>query len=189
MNKKLSQLIYSDLYRIAAKKSRRDLVFETATNPGFRYIALMRRAAYYSGISSMKLLHFYYKFRLRTNSHKYGFQIPSEVKIGKGFYIGHFGRIIINPDSILGDNCNIATGVTIGQTNRGVKMGSPIIGNEVWIGANAVIVGKVRIGNNVLIAPNSYVNFDVPDNSVVIGNPANTISRMDATQGYINFKA
>ena len=56
-------------------------------------------------------------------------------------------------------------------------------------GANAVIVGKINIGNNVLIAPNSYVNFDVPDNSIVIGNPGKIIHKDNATEGYINKKA
>jgi serine O-acetyltransferase len=56
------------------------------------------------------------------------------------------------------------------------------------MGANAVIVGGISIGNNVLIAPNSYVNFDVPDNSVVMGNPATIMARENATEGYINNK-
>ena len=73
----------------------------------------------------------------------------------------------------------------IGQENRGKRKGTPIIGNEVWIGANAVIVGKINIGNNVLIAPLSYVNFDIPSNSIVIGNPAKIIPRENATEGYI----
>jgi serine O-acetyltransferase len=58
----------------------------------------------------------------------------------------------------------------------------------VWIGPNAVIVGKIKIGNNVLIAPNAYVNFDVPDNSIVIGNPATFSENKNATMGYINHK-
>ena len=86
----------------------------------------------------------------------------------------------------IGDNLNIAAGVTIGKTNRGDKMGVPTIGNKVWIGTNAVIVGKITIGDDVLIAPNAYVNFDVPSHSVVIGNPAVIHEREEATKGYIN---
>lgn len=78
------------------------------------------------------------------------------------------GRIIINPKTVIGDNINISTGVVIGQINTGKKKGCPTIGNEVWIGDNSIIVGNIKVGNNVLIAPNSYVNFDVPDNSIVI---------------------
>ena len=68
---------------------------------------------------------------------------------------------------------------------RGKRVGCPVIGDEVWIGANSVVVGGIKVGNNVLIAPGSFVNFDVPDNSIVIGNPGKVIERMDATEGYI----
>ena len=85
----------------------------------------------------------------------------------------------------IGDDCNVAAGVTIGQENRGKRKGAPTIGNKVWIGTNAVVVGNVTIGDNVLIAPNVYVNFDVPSNSIVIGNPGKIIpNRHDATEGY-----
>lgn len=79
----------------------------------------------------------------------------------------------------------MSKGVTIGKTNRGNRQGVPIIGNDVWIGTNAVLVGKIKIGNDVLIAPNSYVNIDIPDHSIVIGNPCKIINQMNATEGYI----
>ena len=71
----------------------------------------------------------------------------------------------------IGEWCNIHKGVTIGQQNRGDLKGVPKIGNKVWIGVNATIVGKIEIGDDVLIAPNSFVNCDVPSHSIVIGNP------------------
>ena len=64
-------------------------------------------------------------------------------------------------------------------------MGSPVIGNCVFIGINATVVGNIRIGNDVLIAPNSFVNIDVPDHSVVIGNPAVVHSKENATGNYV----
>lgn len=67
-------------------------------------------------------------------------------------------------------NCNIHKGVTIGQENRGVRKGTPFIGNEVWIGINATTVRGIHIGSDVLIAPNTYVNCDIPDHSIVFGN-------------------
>lgn len=133
-------------------------------------------------------LNTFWRIVLRHYQIKYGFQIYPETQIGEGFYLGHWGSLVINPKTIIGKNCNIAQGVTIGQQNRGKNEGSPVIGDEVWIGANAVIVGAVTIGNNVLIVPNSYVNFDVPPNSVVIGNPAKIITTSDATKDYINRK-
>ena len=54
-----------------------------------------------------------------------------------------------------------------------------------WIGPNATIVGKIKVGNDVLIGANSYVNFDVPDHSIVIGNPGKIISKENATEDYI----
>lgn len=128
----------------------------------------------------------FYKLRLRSLSHKSQIQIPASTKIGNGFYIGHSGRIIINPKAVLGSNINIATGVTIGQENRGSRKGAPTIGDHCWIGTNAVIVGNIKIGTDVLIAPLSFVNFDVPDHSIVVGNPAKVIHRENATEGYIN---
>lgn len=81
---------------------------------------------------------------------------------------------------------NIATGVTIGKTNRGNSKGTPTIGNHVWIGTNAVIVGNITVGDDVLIAPNAYVNVDVPAHSVVVGNPAVIHAKENATEAYIN---
>ena len=88
-------------------------------------------------------------------------------------------------EAVFGDNCDIAHGVTVGQANRGSRKGCPTIGNKVWIGTGAVLVGKITVGDNVLIAPNAFVNFDVPSNSIVLGNPARVIPREDATAGYI----
>lgn len=145
------------------------------------YTCILRKAQ----AANPPLLGLYYKFRLKMLSRKTQIQIPPETKIGEGFYIGHTGRIIINPDAVLGKNVNIATGVTIGQENRGKRKGCPTIGDRVWIGTNSVIVGNIKIGSDVLIAPLTLVNFDVPDHSVVVGNPARIISREDAIAGYI----
>ena len=118
-------------------------------------------------------------------SKKTQIQIPARTSIGEGFYIGHLGRVIINPDAKLGKNINVATGVTVGAENRGKRKGAPTISDNVWIGTNAVIVGNVKIGTDVLIAPLTFVNFDVPDHSVVVGNPAKIIKKENATEGYI----
>jgi serine O-acetyltransferase len=121
---------------------------------------------------------------LRRYTYKYGFQIGGS--IGQGFYIGHFGTIIVSVNAVIGKNCNIAPGVTIGASRRGEKKGAPVLGDYVWIGTNAVLVGAIKIGSDVLIAPGAYVNFDVPDHSIVMGNPGKIIAREKATEGYIN---
>lgn len=120
---------------------------------------------------------FFYTLLYIHFAYKYGFQIPLHTQIGEGFYIGHFGTVVINRNAIIGNNCNIAHNVTIGQTNKGSKKGVPQIGNKVWIGTGSVLVGNIKIGDNVLIAPNSYVNFDVPPNSLVLGNPGQVIQK------------
>ena len=117
---------------------------------------------------------------------KFGFQISWGTTIGEGFYLGHLGNIIINSEAVIGKNVNIAQGVTIGISNRGKTKGVPTIGDDVWIGANSTIVGGIKIGNNVLIAPNTFVNFDVPSNSVVVGSKATIISNEFATKNYID---
>lgn len=113
-----------------------------------------------------------------------GISIPASVKIGHSFYIGHFGGIIINPEVIIGTNCNISQGATIGTSGKGEKRGVPLIGNDVYIGANAVLAGKITVGNNVLIGACSMVNSSLLANSVVIGVPAVIISQ-NGSKGYI----
>ena len=109
------------------------------------------------------------------------------MSIGKGLYLGHPYNISVSEFAEIGNNCNLSKGVTIGAENRGTRAGAPKLGNKVWVGTNAVIVGKITIGDNVLIAPNAFVNRDVPPDSIVIGNPAQIISgHPDATEGYIN---
>lgn len=130
-------------------------------------------------------LRVFYMLRLLYLSNKTQIQIPARTKIGEGFYIGHLGRVIIHPDAVLGKNVNIATGVTIGMENRGERKGAPTISDNCWIGTNAVVVGNIKIGSDVLIAPLTYVNFDVPDHSIVVGNPGRIIPREDATKDYI----
>ena len=179
----MEEIIKADLYRYVPKPYSFFNLLKGFRSQGFRYLFFRRKFRLCKRYNPLRFLYWIFK---RHYMYKYGFQIAGT--IGKGFFIGHFGTIVTNEDTVIGDNCNIAHGVTIGVTRRGEKAGVPVIGNEVWIGTGAVIVGKIKIGNNVLIAPNSYVNFDVPDNSVVIGNPGKIKQNINATKGYINNK-
>ncbi|MCM1450221.1 MAG: serine acetyltransferase [Clostridiales bacterium] len=118
----------------------------------------------------------------------YKCEISERTQIGPGLFIGHPYCITINPKAMIGRNCHIHKGVTIGQENRGTRKGVPTIGNEVWIGINSTIVGNITIGDDVLIAPNTYVNCNVPSHSVVFGNPCIIKQRDNATENYINNK-
>lgn len=107
-----------------------------------------------------------------------------------GFICSNLAKRILTtePDTkFIGlDNMNdYYKGVTIGQENRGKRKGTPVIGDNVRIGVNATIVGAIKIGNDILIVPNTYVNCDVPDHSIVFGNPCIIKHRDNATEGYI----
>ena len=172
-------MIKSDLYRYDAQTS----ILKGFKEPGFQYMYFLRKAKKYKKNSFFGL---FYRFIISRLRYKYGFQIPIETDIGKGFHIGHFGTIVINANAKIGKNCNIAHSTTIGKANRGKMEGYPTIGDRVWIGTGSVIVGNITIGSNCLIAPNSFVNMDIPENSLVIGNPAKIIKQKNPTEGYIN---
>lgn len=171
-----------DFYRIYKKSFKLKDFKKLLLDPGLRFLYFYRN---YNKTNS-KIKKILFKLILNNIRLKFGIEIYPETKIGKGCYIGHPFNITINPNSILGENINIHKGVTIGQENRGKRKGVPVIGNKVWIGVNSTIVGNIKIGNNVLIAPNSYVNKDIPNNSIVIGNPCKIIESKDATKNYIN---
>lgn len=105
-----------------------------------------------------------------------GISLPFGAQIGPGTYIGHFGGIVISPGAVIGSNCNIAHGVTIGVSCRYGDHGAPVIGNRVWIGAHAVVAGRITIGNEAAIGANSLVTASVPEHVTVVGVPAQVVS-------------
>lgn len=113
-----------------------------------------------------------------------GISLPYAATIGPRFYIAHHGHIIIHPKAIIGENCNIAQGVTVGISGRGAKRGVPVIGNNVFIAANAVVAGKITIGNNSVIGANSLVVSNVENGTTVVGVPAVVINNNNS-EGYI----
>lgn len=178
----MDHVIQCDLFRYVNKNFTATTFLKAMRIPGFRYLYFLRKAA---AVKKGSFIWLTYRIILRRYSYKFGYQIPYTTKIGEGFFIGHFGNIIINDKAVIGKNCNISPGVTIGQANRGKLEGAPTIGNKVWMGTNAIIVGKITIGDDVLIAPGAFVNFDVPNHSIVIGNPGKIISKVFATKGYV----
>ena len=146
------------------------------------FLYLYRRAQTSSFYISKK----FYSCLFRLWANMRGLEISSQCLIGGGIYLGHAYNITINPKARIGSNCNIHKGVVIGQSNRGTYKGVPTIGNCVWIGINAAVVGNITIGDDVLIAPNAFVNVDIPSHSVVFGNPCVVKHRDWATEGYVN---
>lgn len=106
-----------------------------------------------------------------------GIRIPGECTIGKGLYIGHFGHLILNDRTVLGEYCNLSQGVTIGVVQHGERAGVPSIGNRVYIGPNAILMGKIEIGCDVAIGAGAVVTQSFDDRSVVAGNPARLLSK------------
>jgi serine O-acetyltransferase len=123
--------------------------------------------------------------QLKRNMYKFGISIPYSTEIGNGFYIGHYGCIVVNKDVKIGNNCNISQGVTLGGTNRGTRKGCPTIGNNVYIAPGAKVIGNVMVGNDVAIGANCVVTKDIPDHAVVVGIPGKVIS-YNGSVGYIN---
>jgi serine O-acetyltransferase len=105
-----------------------------------------------------------------------GIELPCEATLGRRFRIDHFGGIVISGDAVFGDDCVIRNGVTVGLRHTGHR-GAPILGNRVDIGAGAKILGTIRIGDDVLIGANAVVLSDVPSNSIAVGIPARVLPR------------
>jgi serine O-acetyltransferase len=105
-----------------------------------------------------------------------GIELPCETRIGRRLKIEHFGGIIVSGDTVFGDDVVLRNGVTIGLRHTG-RRGSPTIGNRVDIGAGAKILGTIAIGDDVTIGANAVVIADVPSNSIAVGIPARIITR------------
>ncbi|OPL11562.1 MAG: hypothetical protein AVO38_15800 [delta proteobacterium ML8_D] len=105
----------------------------------------------------------------------FGIEINLQAKIGRGFYIGHYGGIFVG-DVKIGENCNISQGVAIGFGRLGTdRFGVPTIGSYVYIAPGAKIFGSITIGNNVSIGANTVVSKNIPDNAIVVGNPGRIV--------------
>ncbi|WP_051119635.1 serine O-acetyltransferase [Gillisia sp. CAL575] len=171
----------ADLNRYSTNYSFKSFCKAVLTHPGARFMFLYRKC---QETSNKSIFGLFYRFWFSRISRRSAIEIPHACKLGRGLYMGHFKAIIINQNAKIGVNCNISQGVTIGRESRGKREGSPKIGDRVLIGANSVVVGNISIGDDVLIAPLTFVNFDVPANSVVLGNPAKIVSNK-GSHGYI----
>lgn len=170
---------FNETFRFSGNKMPRRFKRE----PEWQAIVVYRR--YQANVGN--IVGRWYLHRLTRLEKKTGIHFEGNPNIGKGLIIGHYGRIIINSKATFGDQIYITHGVTIGRNATGKKAGVPHIGNKVRIGANACIVGNIKIGDDVMIAPNTFVNVDVPDHSVVIGNPCIIHHKDNATNGYLGF--
>jgi len=113
-----------------------------------------------------------------------GIEVHFSERISGGLVFAHAYCITVNSRATLGEKVMLFKGATIGSVRSGARKGVPVLGNRVVVGVNATIVGGVHIGDDVHIAPNTFVNFDVPSHSLVVGNPGSIHPRYNATIDY-----
>ena len=148
-----------------------------------RYMVYFR----YAQTTHNPLLRLFCEFKMYRMCRKYGIELKTQTQIGPGFIMVHPYNITITPYAVIGKNVNILKGATIGL-NQGKYPGAPTIGDSVYIGINSTILGGINIGDDVMIAPNTFVDRDVPSHCIVLGNPCKIIPRENATGQYINYR-
>lgn len=161
----------ADLHRYAA---RRPFLKEQSIWAVWLYRVGRRLDTYPTG-PRKKLLLMVYWLMFRIVETATGISLPKTASIGPGLRIWHFGGIFIHSDVIIGSNCTLRQGVTIG--NRHLDGLVPIVGNNVEFGAYAQVLGGIRIGDNCQIGAMSVVLCDVPDGATAVGAPARIIFR------------
>jgi serine O-acetyltransferase len=102
--------------------------------------------------------------------------LDAQATIGGGLYIGHIGGVHINPGAVLGRNCDVAHRVTIGTSAMG-RQGAPTVGDGVYIGTGATLIGKIKIGDGAKIAANTLVISNIPPGATVMGVPGRIVMR------------
>lgn len=169
----LVAILKADFFRVHGKADWTSFVQELIKGETFKFLFWFRVKVYLSkksilvfplrAFSSCMLSHYRYKF---------GICISSNVKVGLGLRLPHIGGIICNDSVIIGDNCTILHGVTLGNKMGVEGRNTPIIGNKVYIGPGSIIIGGIHIGDECVIGANTVVTKDLPSGSVVFGNPA-----------------
>lgn len=177
----LKRLIYKDLLMVAGHDISKLPYYYT-----FRYLLFNRsfKFTFWFRICSFLkerqlLLFFFYIISYlfyRHYSNKYCVDIPLSAKFGAGVYFPHIGNVVINGRSVIGENCIIFHGVTIGIKIGGKNEGVPQIGDNCVLGPGSKIIGKCKVGNNCFIGANSVVVKDIMNDSVVAIKAAEIIN-------------
>ncbi len=107
-----------------------------------------------------------------------GLEIHPGATIGRGFFVDHGAGVVIGETTVIGDNCVLFHNVTLGGTGKHHGKRHPTIGNNVFIGTGATLLGPIEVGDNVKIGANAFVVMrDIPSNCSVVGTPAKIIKR------------
>lgn len=145
------------------------------TRPGFRAIAVHRFGVWRMGVRSKLLrapLSLLYRALFRHCRNRYTIELPYSVQLGRGVIIEHQGGIVIHGASVIGDDCIIRQNCTLGIRRMDALADAPILGKGVQLGAGAVLLGRIHIGDGAMIGANAVVMTDVPAGALAIGVPA-----------------
>ena len=160
--------LYLDAKNISEKDpASRNAIYVILLYPGFHALLFYRIAHFFSNLK----LKFIARLISQIARFLTGIEIHPGAKIGKRLFIDHGMGIVIGETTTIGDNCTIYHGVTLGGTGKDKYKRHPDLGDNVTVGCGAKVLGPIKIGNNVKIGANAVVLKDVPDNSTVVGIP------------------
>ena len=117
--------------------------------------------------------------------HRTGIEIHPGATIGKGLFIDHGMGVVIGETAVIGNNCLLYQGVTLGGTGKDTGKRHPTLGDNVLVGSGAKVLGPFRVGNNVKIAANAVVLNEIPGNCTAVGVPARIVRRNGAKVGCV----
>lgn len=169
MKNRLTELIKMDIKRWG-DRSVLNLFF---LKREFRLVLRLRLCQFLRNYKAAYPLYCVERLIYHHSTSKCGCDIPSSLTVGGGFQLLHSWGTVINSKAVIGENCTILSGCVIGSNKTGV----PTIGDNVYIGTKATILGGIRVGNNAKIGANALVIDDVPDNGVVVGHKGILISK------------
>ena len=159
---------------------RADLSRFHEEGPGLRPVVRGLLSQGFQALFVYRIFRWFYERRIPTQPVRFlferfieittGISLPVQSGIGKGLRIHHFGGIIFHPETVLGDQCTIYHGVTLGDL--GGRGGAPHVGDSVVIGAGAKLIGEISIGDHCRIGANAVVLVSTPPGSVAVGVPA-----------------
>ncbi len=177
-----TERVVTDLFR----QLREDIAIVKEKDPAAR--SSFEILLTYSGLKAVRRYrraHWFYTHKFFTIArmisqrarHVTGIEIHPGAQIGKGLFIDHGMGVVIGETTIIGDNCLLYQGVTLGGTGKDKGKRHPTLGDNVMVGAGAKVLGPINIGNNVKVAANAVVLKDIPDNSTAVGVPARIARR------------
>lgn len=178
-------LVLSDLYRYDGARGVQRFLHHFMFEPGFRYSVLLRACRYFRTVFFLRWgVYHLTKFWFSRLSLVLGVYMDPVTEIGPGLYIGHACGIIVNKRCRLGANCSISAHVTLGRKSREPNEGCPSLGDRVYLGPGAVIIGAIHVGDDAAVGANAVVTKDVPAHGVATGIPARVISDR-GSDGYV----